>query len=88
MKNRDEVIKQVTIALRNHAEGGMDCPFNAWLKADCALDEQVAARKLRDSLLALSLGHDYCGNGSTGPMRREAARLAILAWDGEAGPNV
>ena len=77
MHNRDEVIRQSAIAANNHAYG-----VRAALKAALSRDTPDAELMLRDALVALDAGFDGAHDGSTYAARREAARLALAAWDG------
>ena len=74
------MLKAITACINNHAAGYIGHAFDAYLAAKTPEDEVFAKVKLYDGLYALSQGHDYCGNGSTGVARTEAARVAIENW--------
>lgn len=87
MYNRDEVIRQSAIAVRNHARGVgealsvvLGCPRN---DAGARPGEATALQALRDALVALASGFEpTAGDGSTRQARQAAAVAALEAWDG------
>jgi len=81
MNNRDEVIKQCTIAIQYNSRE-IHGPFDQWVGATTPEEERYWERKLRDALVTQALGHDRgAHDGSTGAGRNKAAKAAVEAWD-------